>query len=366
MIPFVDLPEQYKEIQADIEEDVLHILRYCDFVNGSFVERFELAFAQYLGANYVVGVSSGTDALMLAMEALGIGDKDQVIIPVNSFISSAFSISRCGAIPLFVDVDPDSYLLDLEQVEKILKKKPKKVKAIIAVHLYGQMPDMEALSDMAKQYKVFLIEDASQAIGATHQGKPVGFWSHIATTSFYPTRNLGTCGQGGAVIVNDRTVAERIKTIANQGSKSKYDHVCIGGNYRLDNIMAAQLYHAIKKINEWTANRRKIASYFNNAFSPDYRPVERPNSRHCYHLYEYKCSTSDMRNVLALRLKSWGIGFGFHYPTIITDTLMYKNLATPTPIASDLCGRLISLPMFPTMTEHQANQIIDSVLSLPT
>jgi len=363
-IPFVSLIEQYKEIQADIEEDVLYILRNCDFVGGHFVERFEKSLADFLGANYAIGLSSGTDALMLAMEALSIGPKDQVIVPVNSFIASAFAISRCGAKPLFVDVDPDSYLLDLEQVEKVIKKN-KKVKAIMVVHLYGQMPDMEALVDLAKQRKVYLIEDGAQAIGATYNGKSLGFYSHIATTSFYPTKNLGTCGQGGAVIVNDKTIADRVRTIANQGSRSKYEHTCMGGNYRLDSIMAAQLYHALKKVPDWNTQRRRIANHFNNTFTPSQRPIERPNSRHSYHLYEYKCSSTDMRNALALRLKSWGIGFGFHYPTIITETPMYKDWAE-TPVAFDLSRRLISLPMFPTMTEHQANQIVDSVMALPT
>jgi dTDP-4-amino-4,6-dideoxygalactose transaminase len=359
-VPFVDISAQYSEIAQDVEPELLHVLRTGNYVGGQYLERFESAMCYYLHVNNTIGVSSGTDAIMVALEALGIGKGDNVIVPANSFVASAFGVTRAGAKPVFVDVDPDTYLLDLNQVEKLIKRS-KKIKAILAVHLYGQMPNMEELYRLSRENKVYLIEDAAQAIGATFNGRNVGYYSDIAVTSFYPTKNLWTIGQGGAIIVNDSTIADKIRTIINQGSQIKYKHICLGGNYRLDTLMAVQLYHALRKLDEWNNRRRKIAYFYNDAFGSEHRPTQNPNSRHIYHLYEYKCKTSHDRDALELKLKEACIGYGFHYPQLISEMDLYKPGANKTPIAADLCKRLISLPMFPNMTEDQAETVVKIV-----
>lgn len=359
-VPFVDVASQYMTIAQDVEPELFHVLRTGQYVGGYYLERFENAMSYYLRSNYCIGVSNGTDAIMVALEALGIGVGDTVIVPANSFVASAFGVSRCGAKPVFVDVDPYTYLLDLNQVEKIVKRS-KKVKAILAVDLYGQMPSLDDLEVFAKEHGLYLIEDAAQAIGATHNKCHVGYYSDVATTSFYPTKNLGTIGQGGAVITNDTAVAERVRTIINQGSKFRYSHTCLGGNYRLDTLMAAHLYHALLKLDEWNDRRREIASIYNEAFGLSHRPTQHPNSKHIYHLYEYCCDSPDDRNLLEIKLQKADIGYGIHYPKLITEMDIYKPVKTP--IAADLCKRLISLPMFPTMTQHQVEQVISAVNS---
>ena len=359
-VPFVDLVGQYAEIAEDVEPEIIHILRTGQYVGGVYLERFESAMCYYLHANHCIGVSNGTDAITVALEAMGLGYGDSVIVPSNSFIASAFGVTRAGCSISFVDIDPDTYLLDVKQVEKILKRS-KKVKAILAVHLYGQMPNMEQLREIANKYKVALIEDAAQAIGATYNNNHVGHYSDVATTSFYPTKNLGTIGQGGAIITNDTHIAEKVRTIINQGSKTKYRHVCLGGNYRLDTLMAAQLYHALRKLDEWNNRRRKIAYFYNDAFGSEHRPTQQPNSRHIYHLYEYRCATPNERDNLEIMLRSADVSYGFHYPTLITETDIYSG--SKTPVGADLCRRLISLPMFPTMTEDQAERVVRTVTS---
>jgi dTDP-4-amino-4,6-dideoxygalactose transaminase len=358
-IPFVDLPAQYAQIAENVESDILHILRTCQYVGGRFLERFERALGNYLEVKHVVGVSNGTDAIMLACEALGIGKGDKVIVPNNSFIASAYGVTRSGAAPILVDVDPDTYLIDLEATEAALKKKNSRIKAIMVVDLYGQMPNMEAFQELAQKYKVYLIEDAAQAVGATYQKKGVGSYSDVATTSFYPAKNLGTIGQGGAIITNNSIIASNAKVIANQGSDQKYHHICLGGNYRLDTIMAAQLYHALQKLDEWNNCRRSIAKIYNESFTSAQRPTQQPNGRHIYHLYEFKCRDIEQRNELSFRLDKEMIRHGLHYPTLISECPPYTEVETP--VASNLKNRLISLPMFPTLTDQQARQVVWTV-----
>ncbi len=360
MIPFVDLAAQYAEIANDFEGELLQILRKCQFTGGTYLERFERALAGYLGVHQVVGVSNGTDAIMLACEALNIGRNDLVIVPNNSFIASAFGVSRAGAKPLLCDVDPYTYLLDPDKVEEILKTKKRKIKAIMVVDLYGQAPDMERFAELASKYKVYLIEDAAQAVGSTHNFNHVGHYSDVATTSFYPTKNLGTIGQGGAVITNSQSVAAKIRNIINQGSDKKYEHTQLGGNYRLDTIMAAHLYHALLKLDTWNEKRKKIAKVYNDHFTSQQRPTQQPSSKHIYHLYEFCCVDAYERERVEKALVRNNIGYGFHYPHLISDTPMYSD-AEPTPVANDVKDKLISLPMHPHMTELDALEVIQVV-----
>lgn len=360
MISFVDLQSQYAEIANDVEGEFLQILRKGQFVGGTYLDRFEYAFSNYLGVHSVIGVSNGTDAIMVACEALGIGKNDLVIVPNNSFIASAFGVSRSLAKPLLCDVDPYTYLIDPDAVESLLRANKRKVKAIMVVDLYGQQPDMERFAALAKKYNVYLIEDAAQAIGSTHNGNHVGYYSDVATTSFYPTKNLGTIGQGGAIMTNIRGLSGKIKKIINQGSESKYEHVCLGGNYRLDTLMAAYLYHALAKLNIWNERRRNIAKIYNESFSSSQRPTQQPSSKHIYHLYEFCCADNEERKKVERALLGRSIGYGFHYPNLISDTPMYEG--AETPVAKDLKDRLISLPMHPFLSEADALEVIDTVL----
>jgi dTDP-4-amino-4,6-dideoxygalactose transaminase len=360
-VPFVDLSGQHAEIADGVERDVLHVLRHGSYVGGHFLDRFERSLANYLDIDHVVGVSNGTDAIQLICEGLDIGKGDSVIVPNNSFIASAFGVSRAGAKPVLVDVNPYTYLIDYDAVEEKLKNnKRHHIKAVLAVNLYGQMPNMEALYELCQKHKVYLLEDAAQSIGATYQKKSVGYYSHAASTSFYPAKNLGGCGQGGAVITNDSALAKRIRIIANQGSIEKYEHICLGGNYRLDSIVAAQLFHALDRLDNWNDRRRAIANLYNEIFGIGRCPVQQPNSRHIYHLYEFKCESLEERNQLASDLNKNSIAYGYHYPNLIGSTTMY--MGTHTPVAFDLKDKLISLPIFPTMTPSQVQAVIRVVM----
>jgi len=361
MVPFVDLVAQYKQIAEPVEREVLEILRSGQYTGGQYVERFERHLGNYLFCGNVVGVSNGTDAIQVMCEALNI-NKGGVIVPNNSFIASAFGVSRAGLKPVFVDCDPDTYLLDYDEVEfKLKNNKNKFIKAVLVVHLYGQMPNMEKFYDLCKKHKVYLLEDAAQAVGATYEKMHVGYYSHAAATSFYPAKNLGGCGQGGAIITTDPMVARRIRTIINQGSEKKYEHVCMGGNYRLDPIVAAFLFHALEKLDDWNENRRAIATRYNEAFAADNRPLQHPNSKHIYHLYEYKCETPEARDKLSDTLRRHEISYGYHYPNLITDTPMY--MGTNTPVADGRKRRLISLPMHPFLSLQEVEAVIQAVLS---
>ena len=360
-VPFVDLAGQYAEIAADVELDVLYAMRNGNYVGGNFLDRFERSLSNYLDVDHVVGVSNGTDAIQLMLEGLGIGKGDSVIVPNNSFIATAFGVSRAGAKPVLVDIDPDTYLISYDEVEEKLKNnKRHAIKAVIVVDLYGQQPNMEQFYELCMKYKVHLLQDSAQSIGSTYQKKPVGYYSHAASTSFYPTKNLGGIGQAGAVITNDGKLAQKIRVIANQGSESKYEHVCLGGNYRMDTIVAAHLFHALQKLESWNTRRRAIGHVYNEMFGPGRCPVQQPNSKHIYHLYEFKCKSKEERDTLANDLKTNDIAYGYHYPTLIGDTTMY--MGTHTPIAAEVKDRLISLPMFPTMTQYHLEKVVRTVM----
>lgn len=369
-VPFVDLKAQYADIQEDIERDVLDVLRSWWVVGGPYVKKFEDELGEFLNGQHVVGVSSGTDALQLALEALretrySIGKRKYIIVPVNTFIASAFAIMRAGFTPLWVPPDNDSYLMNYNAVRDALLKYPDEVAGIMCVHLYGQMCDMDALQNLAWAHDVWLVEDAAQAIGAMQGLDRPGQRSDIACTSFYPAKNLGTCGQGGAIATTHRELADIVRAKANQGGLVKYEHEYLGGNYRLDSIMAAQLRHALRKLTEWDDGRRYIASLYNEAFGDRAQRVYN-NNLHCYHLYEYKCDDLPHRRDLMARLEANDIACGLHYPEVLQNQRMFSYEPYVGNIFGDdriLHNRLLSLPIFPTMTAEQAKYVIEVVNS---
>jgi dTDP-4-amino-4,6-dideoxygalactose transaminase len=365
-VPFVDLKGQYASIQEDIEKDVLDVLRSWHVVGGPYVQKFEEELAAYLGVEHVVGCSSGTDALMVAIEATLHKDKSKytIVVPNNTFAASAFAITRAGYNVWFVDVDPNTYLIDIEEVKRTLKFNHCSVAAVMCVDLYGQIPNMDKLRSLCWAYDVPLIEDAAQSIGSTYNNNCVGFYSNVACTSFYPAKNLGTCGQGGAIITNNQDIANKSRAIINQGSIRKYELDYLGGNYRLDSIMAAQLRHALRKIDEWNDARRVIATQYNLAFG-DRAPVVEPGAKHTYHLYEYKCDDEAHRQTITAKLDKADIAWGLHYPSFLPD--QYQKVTVQSYARNwntkDLHKRLLSLPIFPTMTLEQANYVIEVINS---
>ena len=361
MVPFVNLHAQYSELQHLVEPDVLNVMRTGEFSGGFYLERFEDALASYLSIMNVVGVSNGTDAITVTLQALNIGVNDRVIIPNNTFVGTAFGVSRSGAKVVLCDVNPLTQLIDLDQVTDLLKNnKRKKIKAVIGVDLYGQMGHWEELQNICWKYGVYFVQDAAQSVGSTRNKKHVGFYSDMATTSFYPTKNLGGIGQSGAVITKNKIFADRVRLIINQGSKYKNIHEVMGGNFRMDNIIAAYLFHALKKLDSWNEKRQKIAKMYNESFDCESRPVEYPNSRHIYHVYSYKCADFQERNFLANFLTKDGITYGCHYPNLVSDTKVYAGAVTP--VAEELKNKIISLPIFPHMDLYQVSQVVGSVL----
>jgi len=335
-------------------------------VGGPYVTSFEKQLGEFLGGQHVCGVSSGTDALVLALEALAHSvhkPKKYIICPTNTFAASAFAIKRAGFEPLFVYPSPDTYLIDPKTVRHVLLgQHGQNVAGIMCVHLYGQMCDMTALTNLAWAHDVWLIEDSAQAIGATqNQVIRPGTYGHIGCTSFYPAKNLGTCGQGGAVFSTDKTLINSVRTISNQGGSKKYEHKWLGGNYRLDSLMAAQLQHALKQLNGWDDKRIAIAEKYNAAFGKR-APVVASGNRHVYHLYEYECDDKKHRAALMDKLNTMDVACGLHYPEYVANESPFLGCIESYGHLR-WCDRLLTLPMFPTMTDEQVQYVIQVVNS---
>jgi dTDP-4-amino-4,6-dideoxygalactose transaminase len=360
MISFIDPISQYNEIAHLVEPDVLDCMRKCQFTNGYYLERFEHAIGKYLGVNHVIGLSSGTDAIMLACEGLNIGYGDYVIVANNASITLAFGLSRAGALPIFADVHQDTYLMDTDSVISLLQTHPKKkkIKAIIVSDIFGQMPNFEMFQEIARTFKVLLIEDATHSVGATYKHNHVAWYADAAITSFNPNRNLGTMGQGGAVFTNDSMLSKKIRIIANQGMEKNITHM-LGGNYKLDSVFAAHLYHALSKLDEWNDRRRAIAKKYNDYFNSDQRPTQQPCGKHIYHLYQFKCRTGMERDNLERELIAKQIGYSIT-PNLITESQIYLNLID-TPMAYYLRDLLIALPMHPFLTNGEILEVVQAV-----
>lgn len=371
MIPFDDLLTRYNQISGSIENDVIHSLHNGQNINSYFTDRFERSLENYLGIDHVITTNSHTNAIQLLLEVLNI-TKGGVIVPNNSPIENAFGVTRAGAKPILCDVNSDTYLLDYDEVEDRLENnKHKYIKAVLVVDMYGQMPNMEKFYELCRKHKVFLLEDASHALGSRFNKMPVGYYSHAATVSFSSTDNLSGCGQGGGIITSDAELAKQIRIIINNGCIKKNEHIRLGGDYAMNAFMSIYLYYSLQKFESWNDNRRMIASAYNEAFSAECRPLQYPNGRHVYHLYEYKCESPESRMRIITSLRNNNITYGCHYPNLISDSPMYFGSHTPhlpnstlshTPVANALKQLLISLPIFPTMQQSQVNEVIESVL----
>jgi len=365
-IPLVDLRKQYTSIKQEVDEKISGVLKSTAFILGSEVKEFEKGFAAFCSAEHAVGVSSGTAALALALLALDIGKGHEVITVANTFIATAGAISHVGARPVLVDVDPESYNIDASLVEGAITER---TKAIIPVHLYGQPSEMDAVLQLAKRHNLKVIEDACQAHGAEYRGRRVGSFGDISAFSFYPGKNLGAYGDGGAVVTDKGELAERIRLLRDHGSPKKYYHEIIGYNSRLDEIQAAVLGVKLRYLNEWNETRRRNARLYSEYLKDLVNkgsvttPKEKDWAKHVYHLYVIQVEEG-VRDNLITYLNSRGIGAQIHYPIPIHLQKAYKHLGYKEgsfPVAERLAKRIISLPMFPELKQQEIEYIAQEI-----
>lgn len=364
-VPFLDLKTQYYSIKDEVDFAVLKVLDSTAYASGPFVEEFEINFAKAHDVTHCVAVNSGTSALHLALLALGIGVGDEVIIPAQTFVATAWAVSYVGATPVFCDVTKDTYTLDPFKIEKHITER---TKAIIPVHLYGQPADMDSINLVAEKYNLRVIEDAAQAHFAEYNGKKIGSLSDIACFSFYPGKNLGAYGEGGAITTNSDMLAEKCKLLRNHAQPVKYVHTEVGFNYRMDGIQGAVLNVKLRHLDNWTELRRAVAERYTSAFlkvegvTP---PKERTNTKHVYHLYELALRTKEERDELMEFLAKNDIQSGLHYPIPTHLQEAYAGLgykAGNFPVTEWCADNLLSLPMHPDMTDEMVEYVIAKVI----
>lgn len=361
-VPFVDLQTQHRTIRAEAMAAVGSVVERGDFILGDAVERFESEFAAYCGAAQAVGVDSGTSALELALRAIGVNEGDEVVTAANTFIATALAISYTGATPVLVDVDPVTYTLNPELLERAITSR---TRAIIPVHLYGQPADMDAILEIARRHGLPVLEDACQAHGARYRGQRVGSMGDAAAFSFYPAKNLGAWGDGGAVVTNDDKLAEKIRLMRNYGSRERYQHLVRGYNRRLDTLQAALLRIKLPHLDAWNAARRAHATAYRRLLASllDTLPVEADGREAVYHLFVVRVPDRDR---LRERLRASGIATGVHYPVPIHVQPAYRDLGYAPgsfPVTEQAADELLSLPMFPELKlaqiTHVANVLAD-------
>ncbi|OIO79197.1 MAG: hypothetical protein COZ98_01915 [Candidatus Omnitrophica bacterium CG_4_8_14_3_um_filter_43_15] len=361
-VPILDLKRQYTICKKEIEEAIKSVFEKCNFILGEEVSILEKKFSAYCGCKYAVAVASGTDALELTLRALGVGFGDEVITSPFSYIATSVAISNLGAKPVFVDIDPRTYTIDITKIEKAITKK---TKAILPVHIYGHPANMEKINDLAKKHNLKVVEDACQAHGAEFNGKKVGGLGHAGCFSFYPSKNLGAYGDGGIVTTNDESLSEKIRIFRNCGRKSKYEHIFISSNSRLDTIQAAILLVKLRHLEEATALRRKHAAMYNGLLNDIKKSVQLPfeskDVRHVYHLYAIQISD---RHKVAQFLQDKGISTLMHYPIPIHLEPAYEDYNYKKgdfPVAEALSERVLSLPMFPELTDIEIKYVSEKL-----
>jgi dTDP-4-amino-4,6-dideoxygalactose transaminase len=366
-ISMVDLKNQYRQIKTEIDEAIHACIDSAQFINGPYVHEFEKNLAEYLGANYVITCANGTDALQLALMALDLQKGDEVIVPAFTYVATAEVIALLGLIPVMVDVDPNTFNITAQSIEQAITEK---TKAVVPVHLFGQCGDMDQLVSLCKKHKLYIIEDNAQSIGATYEidggKKAVGLLGHIGTTSFFPSKNLGCYGDGGAVLTNNRLFAEKIRQIANHGQAEKYKHDVVGINSRLDTIQAAILIEKLKQLDNYISARQQAAAFYDRELKPIPQvqiPARNPASTHVFHQYTIKVPAST-RDKLRAYLNSNGIPSMVYYPIPLSEQLAYKNIgkiAGDLSVTHELCQQVISLPMHTELDDEILKRITDTV-----
>jgi dTDP-4-amino-4,6-dideoxygalactose transaminase len=378
----LDLKPQNSALETELHDAFMRVLRSGYFILGPEVERFERALAEFTGAKHALGVSSGTDAILVALMALGIGPGDEVLCPSFTFFATAGCVSRVGATPVFVDSCPVCFNID---VRDAARKITPRTKAILPVHLFGQSADMDGVLDLARQHGLRVIEDTAQAMGATYRGKQVGTFGEFGTISFFPTKNLGALGDAGAVVTNDDALFAKAKILRMHGMDPKYYHQIIGGNFRLDALQAAMLSVKLPHFNSYTEKRRRNAALYTErlaqlrgvkvaragesgcaaagAIETDARlvlPVAYPHNGHIWNQYTLRVIGAGQRDALRAHLTARGVGSEIYYPLPLHEQACFANLGYKPddfPCAHRLAGEVISLPIYPEIPTEQLEQV---------
>ena len=389
-IPLIDLKAQYESLSDELNKAALEVLSSANYILGKNVVEFEKEFAEYVGVKHAISVGNGTDALVIALKAMGIGEGDEVITTPFTFFATAESISAVGATPVFVDVDKNTFNIDVTKIEE---KITSKTKAIMPVHIFGQSADMDEINKIAKKYNLLVIEDACQAIGGKYKGRNIGSLGDVACFSFFPTKNLGCAGDGGMIVTDNDDLAVIIRALRTHGSGEngqkafnllngveedimqaesgndtvynplKYYNYLIGYNSRLDAIQAALLRVKLKEIDNWNSKRREIVDIYNNEFKELdlVTPVCDDKNEHVYHMYILQ---SENRNEVLEKLKARGVATGVYYPVPLHLQKVYKNLGYKEgdmPVSEYLSHRTFAIPVYPELTEEQIKYIVESI-----
>ena len=355
-IPFLDLKAQYIQIKDEVHAALNQVMETSAFVLGEAVKNFEEAFAAHHGAQYGVATSCGTSALHVALLAMGVGPGDEVIVPVNTFIATAEAVSHCGAKPVFVDMDEKDYCIDPQKIARAITPR---TKAVIPVHLYGQPAEMDRILAVAAEHGLKVLEDCAQAHDAEYKGRKVGTFGVAGAFSFYPGKNLGAYGEGGAVLTNDEALAAKIRMLRDHGSAKKYYHDMVGYNYRMHGFQGAVLGVKLKYLVAWTDARRRVAQRYEQLLSGHDVLVKpaKPHVRHVYHLFVIRVMNRDK---VIKELKEKSVATGIHYPIPLHLTGAYANLGYKQgdfPLAEAAADRILSLPIYPELTEEMIDYV---------
>lgn len=363
-VPMLDLKAQYAAIKPEIDAAIEHVVASQHFINGPEVEVLEADIAQYCKAKHCIGVSSGSDALLVALMALGIGPKDEVITTPYTFFATVGAIVRLGARPVFADIDPVTFNINPAE---IACRVTSRTRAIIPVHLFGQCADMDPILEIARRHKLAVIEDAAQALGAEYKGRRAGSMGTVGCFSFFPSKNLGAFGDAGAVITNDAALADKIRLLRGHGSNPKYYHQLVGGNFRLDALQAAVLRVKLKYLDAWTARRQENASWYDAALGGDFRLLpylQTPMVMQSRHIFNQYVVRFHERDALAAHLKKKQIGCEVYYPQPmhLQECFLYLgHVSSEFPESEVAAQTTLALPVYPELTADQLNQVANSV-----
>jgi dTDP-4-amino-4,6-dideoxygalactose transaminase len=357
MIPFVDLHRQYLSIKTEIDKAIDEVIHDTAFIGGKRVTEFENKFANWLGVKHCIGCANGTDSIEILLKAMGIGSGDEIIVPAISWISTSEAVSAVGATPVFVDIDEDTYTIDVTKIEEKISSK---TKGIIPVHLYGHPADMPKIMGVALKYNLKVLEDCAQAHGSKIEGQRVGTFGHAASFSFYPGKNLGAYGDAGGMTTNDDQIAQIARRIANHGQEGKHNHLIEGRNSRLDGLQAAILNVKLPYLNSWVEQRNRVAQLYldkvdNNKFE---LPLLKSGYEHSWHLFVIR---SERRNELMSYLKDKGIDTAIHYPKALPFLPCYQNRnysSDDFPVAFAYQAKILSIPMFPELKDSEIEKVI--------
>jgi dTDP-4-amino-4,6-dideoxygalactose transaminase len=357
VIPFLDLKAQYRQMKPEIDAAIARVIDSTQFILGPEVAGFEERFAAYCGARYCIALNSGTSALHLSLLAAGVGPGDEVITVSMTFVATTAAILYCGAKPIYIDVDAGTWTMDPDLIEAAITTR---TRAILPVHLHGLMADMDSIAEIARRHDLVVIEDAAQSHGAEYKGQRAGSIGDAGCFSFYPGKNLGAYGEGGAVVTNNKDLAQRIALLRDWGQESKYNHILPGYNYRMDGIQGAVLKVKMDYIEAWTETRRAVASYYDSllANSQYRRPRPPPHCRHVYHVYAIELAR---RDAVQKRLQEAGIGTGIHYPVPVHLQKAYADLGYrpgDLPVTEALANRFLSLPIYAELLPEQTSAIV--------